>query len=69
MRYSPLLRYNLACKPHAGTSYIKGTNANLEASYKLQELTKLTNLDIGTTVNVGKINGGIGAGTCNLSFI
>ena len=48
---------------HAGTSYTKGINANLEASYKLQELTKLTNLDIGTTVNVGKISGGIGANT------
>jgi len=48
---------------HAGTSYSKGINANLEASYKLQELTKLTNLDIGTTVNVGKITGGIGANT------
>ena len=48
---------------HAGTSYIKGINANLEASYKLQELTKLTNLEIGTTVNVGKISGGIGANT------
>ena len=48
---------------HAGTSYLKGINANLEASYKLQELTKLTNLDLGTTVNVGKINGGIGANT------
>lgn len=48
---------------HAGTSYLKGINANLEASYKLQELTKLTNLEIGTTVNVGKITGGIGANT------
>ena len=48
---------------HAGTSYTKGINANLEASYKLQELTKLTNIDIGTTVNVGKITGGIGANT------
>ncbi|MBT3280308.1 MAG: M20 family metallopeptidase [Campylobacteraceae bacterium] len=48
---------------HAGTSYLKGTNANLEAAYKLQELTKLTNLDIGTTVNVGQITGGIGANT------
>ena len=48
---------------HAGTSYLKGINANLEASYKLQELTKLTDLDIGTTVNVGKIKGGIGANT------
>lgn len=48
---------------HAGTSYIKGVDANLEASYKLQKLCKLTNLDLGTTVNVGKIEGGIGANT------
>jgi len=48
---------------HAGTSYLKGIDANLEASYKLQELSKLTNLDLGTTVNVGKIEGGIGANT------
>jgi len=52
---------------HAGTSYTKGVNANLEASYKLIELTKLTNLDIGTTVNVGKITGGIGANTISPS--
>jgi glutamate carboxypeptidase len=48
---------------HAGVRYAEGINANLEASYKLQELTKLTNLEIGTTVNVGKITGGIGANT------
>lgn len=48
---------------HAGTSYTKGVDANLEASYKLQKLSQLTNLDIGTTVNVGKIQGGIGANT------
>ncbi len=48
---------------HAGTSYENGINANLEASYKLQELTKLTNLELGTTCNVGKITGGIGANT------
>ena len=52
---------------HAGTSYTKGVNANLEASYKLQELTKLTNLEVGTTVNVGKITGGIGANTISPS--
>jgi len=45
---------------HAGTSYLDGVNANLEGAYKLIELTKLTNLDIGTTVNVGEISGGIG---------
>jgi len=48
---------------HAGVRYSEGINANLEASYKLIELTKLTNLELGTTVNVGKINGGIGANT------
>ena len=57
---------------HAGTSYSQGISANLEASYKLQELTKLTNLEMGTTVNVGKIDGGIGANTispkCELLF-
>jgi len=48
---------------HAGNSYTEGFDANLEASYKLQELVKLTNLSQGTTVNVGKIEGGIGANT------
>jgi glutamate carboxypeptidase len=48
---------------HAGVRYESGVNANLEASYKLIELTKLTNLEIGTTVNVGKISGGVGANT------
>jgi len=48
---------------HAGVRYTAGINANLEAAYKLIELTTLTNLEIGTTVNVGKISGGIGANT------
>ena len=48
---------------HAGNSYSDGFDANLEASYKLQELVKLTDLDKGTTVNVGKMEGGIGANT------
>jgi len=48
---------------HAGNHYIDGIDANLEASYKLQELVNLTNLEQGTTVNVGKIEGGIGANT------
>jgi len=48
---------------HAGVRYAEGVNANLEAAHKLIELTNLTNLDIGTTVNVGKIEGGIGANT------
>ena len=48
---------------HAGVRYETGINANLEAAHKLIELTNLTHLEIGTTVNVGKIEGGIGANT------
>ena len=48
---------------HAGTSYTKGIDANLEASHKLINLVSLTNLNRGSTVNVGKISGGIGANT------
>jgi glutamate carboxypeptidase len=48
---------------HAGVRYAQGINANLEASYKLQALSALTDLNEGTTVNVGKIEGGIGANT------
>jgi glutamate carboxypeptidase len=48
---------------HAGNSYTQGCDANLEASCKLQELVKLTNIEKGTTLNVGKIEGGIGANT------
>lgn len=48
---------------HAGNHYSDGNDANLEASYKLQNLVKLTDLSKGTTVNVGKIEGGIGANT------
>lgn len=58
--------YTITCEgkaSHAGTSYDKGVDANLEASYKLQELVKLTNLNEGITVNVGKVTGGIGANT------
>jgi len=57
---------------HAGNSYSDGNDANLELSHKLQELVKLTDLDKGTTVNVGKIDGGIGANTisphANMTF-
>lgn len=48
---------------HAGNHYIDGSDANLEAAVKLQELVALTDLEKGTTVNVGKIEGGIGANT------
>ena len=52
---------------HAGVRYASGINANLEASHKLIALTQLTNLEVGTTVNVGKIEGGIGANTISPS--
>jgi glutamate carboxypeptidase len=48
---------------HAGTSYEKGVNANLEAAIKLQKYSNLMNLELGTIVNVGKIEGGIGINT------
>ena len=48
---------------HAGNHYSDGCDANLELSYKLQSLVALTNLEKGTTVNIGKIEGGIGANT------
>ncbi len=48
---------------HAGNDYTKGANANLEAARKLIALTELTDLGRGTTVNVGKMEGGIGPNT------
>jgi len=48
---------------HAGNHYDKGADANLEAALKLQRLVALTDLEKGTTVNVGKMEGGIGANT------
>lgn len=48
---------------HAGNHYADGIDANLEASHKLQALVALTDLEKGTTVNVGKMEGGIGANT------
>ncbi len=48
---------------HAGNHYREGIDANLEASYKLQHLVALSDLEQGTTLNVGKIEGGIGANT------
>ena len=48
---------------HAGNNYTKGADANLEAARKLEKLVALTDLEKETTVNVGKISGGIGANT------
>lgn len=52
---------------HAGTSYEKGINANLEGAHKLVEYSNLLDLDKGTIVNVGKIEGGIGINTVSPS--
>lgn len=48
---------------HAGNHYTDGADANLEAAHKLMALVALTDLDKQTTVNVGKLHGGIGANT------
>ncbi len=48
---------------HAGNHYSDGINANLAAAKMLVALTQLTDLEAGSTVNVGKIEGGIGANT------
>ena len=48
---------------HAGNNYTAGADANLEAAQKLTALTALTDLEKQTTVNVGKMHGGIGANT------
>ncbi|WP_062270458.1 M20 family metallopeptidase [Endozoicomonas arenosclerae] len=48
---------------HAGNKYTEGCNANLAAAKMLIALTELTHLKAGTTANVGKMSGGIGANT------
>ncbi|BAF70002.1 M20 family metallopeptidase [Nitratiruptor sp. SB155-2] len=48
---------------HAGNCYIQGIDANQEAAHKILALSHLSDLNEGTTVNVGKIEGGIGANT------
>lgn len=57
---------------HAGNHYSDGADANLEAAQKLMALVALTNLEKETTVNVGKISGGMGANiispTAKLTF-
>ena len=52
---------------HAGNNYREGIDANLEATHKLQKLVAMTDLTKGSTVNVGKIQGGIGANTISPS--
>lgn len=48
---------------HAGNHYSDGVNANLAAAHLTVYLTSLTNLAKGTTVNVGKMKGGLSANT------
>lgn len=48
---------------HAGNHYADGCNANLAAAHMIIALTELTDLSQGSTVNAGKISGGIGANT------
>ena len=48
---------------HAGNCYAQGCDANLAAAKMMITLSELTDLAAGTTVNVGKIEGGIGANT------
>ena len=48
---------------HAGNHYSDGADANLEAAHNILALSALTDLERETTVNVGKISGGIGANT------
>lgn len=48
---------------HSGVYFEKGIDANKEAAHKLLALADLTDLSLGTTLNVGVINGGVGANT------
>ena len=48
---------------HAGNHYSEGINANLAAAKMIIALTELTDLSKQSTVNVGKMQGGIGANT------
>ncbi|MEG0367104.1 MAG: M20/M25/M40 family metallo-hydrolase [Coprobacillus sp.] len=43
---------------HAGNDFESGRNAILEAGYKMNDVANLTNLEKGTTCNVGTIKGG-----------
>ncbi|UTJ05142.1 M20 family metallopeptidase [Arcobacter roscoffensis] len=53
---------------HAGTSYEKGINANLEGAIKLQKYSELMDINKGTIINVGKCEGGIGINTVSPHF-
>ncbi|MBQ4849355.1 M20 family metallopeptidase [Pseudoalteromonas sp. MMG012] len=48
---------------HAGNHYSEGIDANFALANLLLEMTSLSDLKRGSTVNVGKISGGLGANT------
>lgn len=50
-------------KAHSGTAMEQGIDANREAAEKLLSLCALSDVEQGTTVNVGMITGGTGANT------
>lgn len=52
---------------HAGNHYSEGIDANLAAAHMVIALAGLTRLNRGTTVNAGKLVGGIGANTISPS--
>ncbi len=48
---------------HAGNHYWEGADANQEAAHALLALSRISDQDKGTTLNVGKMEGGIGDNT------
>lgn len=48
---------------HAGNNYLLGADANLAAAHLIIALSALTHVEQGSTVNAGKMSGGIGANT------
>lgn len=58
-----ILRYIISAKgkaAHSGNNHSEGVNAIVELSHQIKYLSDLTDYDMGTTVNVGKIEGGKG---------
>lgn len=43
---------------HSGNDFTKGRSAIVEMAYKIIDIHNLTNLETGTTMNIGTINGG-----------
>lgn len=43
---------------HSGNDFLKGRNAIIEMCHKIERIHALTDLDAGTTLNIGTINGG-----------